>query len=127
MNRNLPDTSISAYKQAEPMIAPHHKKIIAALNVLGVCIYEKIADYLKMDKHQIGRRLSELESLQIVCKPGTKAPTKTGRLAYEYSLTEYGKSIDTGEIKIPNPVGRPKKEITQTINPLFDNLNFETK
>ncbi len=92
--KKLPDTSLAAYEQAKPMINPHHEKILSALSVIGKSIYEKIADHLKMDKHQIGRRLSELESMQLVHKPGTKGVTKTGRSAYEYELTPEGGKVE---------------------------------
>jgi len=87
MKRKLPDTSHAAYQQAKPMIEHHHQKIIEALQVLGSANYEVIAAHCKMDRHQIGRRLSELERSLTVFKPGTKTPTKSGRMAYDYCLT----------------------------------------
>lgn len=87
MKRKLPDTSLSAYEKAKPMLSEHHAKIIAALEVLGVANYETIAAYCKMDRHQIGRRLSELERALTIFKPGSKTPTKSGRMAYDYCLT----------------------------------------
>lgn len=131
-NRKLPDTSLAAYKQAEPMISPHHQKIISALSVLGKAIYEKIAAHLEMDRHQIGRRLSELEGKGIVYKPGTKAPTKTGRMAYEYCLTEDGQQlkVDEGNVykqgtktstDFSKEIIKATKKIKQPVhNPLFD-------
>ena len=87
-NRKLPDTSHAANKAAtEEMRRTHYGKIISALKVLGSGIYEQIADYCGMDKHQVGRRLSEMEGLQLVWKPGAKKPTKSNRMAYVYQLT----------------------------------------
>ena len=87
-NRKLPSTSHAANKAAtEEMRRTHYGKIISALKVLGSGIYEQIADYCGMDKHQVGRRLSEMEGLQLVWKPGAKKPTKSNRMAYVYQLT----------------------------------------
>lgn len=85
--KKLPETSLEAYKQVTPeMLSEHHRKIVSALQVLGSSTYEGIANHVNLDRHQVGRRLSELERMQIVYKPGQKKPTKSGRMAYCYSL-----------------------------------------
>lgn len=88
MGHDVPQTSKAAYKQAkEGLIEDHKKKITVALGELGVANYEVIATKAKLERHAVGRRLSELEKDNIVYKPGTKSKTKTGRLAYDYCLT----------------------------------------
>lgn len=83
----LPVTSIAAYKQAVPeMKAEHYRKIINALKELGSANYERIAEKAGLDRHQVGRRLSELERDQKVFKPGIQTLTKSGRKAFNYSL-----------------------------------------
>jgi predicted transcriptional regulator len=87
-NRKLPDTSLAANEAATlEMRKLHYGKIISALKVLRIAIYEEIADHVGMEKHQVGRRLCELEGMQIVCKPGSKKNTSSGRAAYQYCLT----------------------------------------
>lgn len=85
--RKLPDTSIEAYDKKLDTILSDHKKIIAALQVLGKANYEAIANKAKMDRHAVGRRLKELEIDEKVFKPGSKTKTKRDRLAYDYQLT----------------------------------------
>lgn len=89
MSHSVPQTSHAAYKEAKKgMIESHHEKIIQALQHLGKSNYEGIAAYCKMERHSIGRRLSELERKEVVYKPGTTSPTKSGRQAFDYCLTE---------------------------------------
>jgi predicted transcriptional regulator len=85
--RNLPSTSLDAYKKAVPeMLSEHYSKIISGLRKLKAATYEEIAAHLTLDKAQVGRRLSELERLEIIHKPGVKKPTRSGRSAYVYQL-----------------------------------------
>ena len=83
-----PDTSIEAFKSVTPeMLAGHWGNIIEALKVLKLAIYTEIAEHCKFeDKNMVSRRLKELEGAEIVYKPGTKKPTKSGRLAYQYAI-----------------------------------------
>lgn len=85
---NLPSTSKDAYKKVSPdMLNSHHGKIISCLKKIKKGNYEKIAANTRLDKHAVGRRLSELERMGTVYKPGTKSPTSTGRDAFDYKLT----------------------------------------
>lgn len=100
MKRNLPDTSHAANKAATlEMRQGHYKKIIDALSKLGVANYEKIADYIGLDRHAVGRRVSEMEGLQLIYKPGTKSFTKSHRQAYDYCLTGQGMPKTDNEVK----------------------------
>lgn len=99
MNRKNPKTSLQAWDQAKHMIGPHHQKILDALKVLGTATYEEIALHVTMDKHQIGRRLKELEEQQKIYKPGTMKPTKTGRNAYLWCLTGEGQPKTDNEVR----------------------------
>lgn len=84
---NLPQTSHDANKAATlEMRSRHWDKIKEALNILKLATGEQIAIQAKMDYHAVMRRLSEMERLEMVYKPGTKMPTSTNRLAYQYSL-----------------------------------------
>lgn len=93
MKKNLPETSHEANTRATvEMRQNHYGKIEGALRSLELATYEQIADLLHMDRHQIGRRLGEMETAGIVFKPGTKWPTKSGRNAYQYTLKIAGKN-----------------------------------
>lgn len=84
----LAKTSLDAYKSVDgKMLAEHYQRILAALDFLEIAIYEQIADGAGFpDKNQVSRRLKELENMELVYKTGTKAPTKSGRQAYQYRL-----------------------------------------
>lgn len=87
-SKQLPSTSLEAYKMLpDEMKERHHSKILKALGELKLAIGEEIALKVGMDKHQIGRRLSELERDQLIYKPGSKKNTSTGRPAFQYALT----------------------------------------
>lgn len=86
--RKLPETSIAAFKQAGPeMKAEHYLKIIKALQQLGSANYEVIAEKAGLKPTQVGRRMIDLERDQKVYKPGIQTKTKSGRKAFNYSLT----------------------------------------
>lgn len=84
---NLPTTSLDAYKSLTPeMLSKHYGKIIQALRDIESGIYEEIADKTGLERHKVARRLSELERLSVIYKPGEKKPTSTGRSAFVYKL-----------------------------------------
>jgi len=95
--RTLPKTSLLAYDASKELRTQHHKAIIDVLNKYpDGLIYEEISVKAGLDKHQVGRRLNELERLQIIHKPGTTKPTSTGRSAFIYKTTtivEYSKVL----------------------------------
>lgn len=86
--RNLPDTSHEAYRKLKSTDERerHHAKIIEALQVIGMANYERIAAASGLEKHQVGRRLSELERDGKVYKSGVKLPTSNNVNAYAYQL-----------------------------------------
>lgn len=104
-----PETSYEAYdKVSIEMLHGHWKKIVDALSALGTANYERISEFAFMDRHQIGRRLKELEEKEMVYKPGTKSLTKSGRKAYDYCLT--GRGMPTTDNMIKEAYGKIKTE-----------------
>ena len=83
------ETSLEAYEQvSHDMLCDHYKIILKALGELKIAIAEEIATHIKAaDKNMVSRRMKELEGLGYVFKPGTKKLTKSGRNAFQYSLT----------------------------------------
>lgn len=112
---NLPETSLEAYHSVSPeMLTNHHKNILIALNKLKSGNYEQIADAVSMERHQIGRRLSEMERMGIIYKPGEKRVTSTGRNAFVYKLVENGEKSVEMEKALPGlSVGELAKPLIQ--------------
>ncbi len=98
MNKpNLPKTSHAANAQAKELKLKHQQQILTILehHPEGLT-YEEIADCCQLDKHAVGRRLSELERLILIHKPGTMKDTSTGRKAYVYksfSIVDYSRAL----------------------------------
>jgi hypothetical protein len=109
MERHNPSTSKEAYKSVSiEMLNNHHSKIIKALKELGSGTYEDIAHYLQWDdKNRASRRLLELERLEIVWKPGAKKPTKSGRQAFVYCLTN---NMPRTEKQLPQELAYKKED-----------------
>ncbi len=100
---NLPETSHEANRKAVPeMRMEHHKKIISALEKLKAANYEVIAAQIKLDKHQVGRRMSELERMGLVHNTKIQTTTSTGRKAYAYSLSPDISPTDVVDATIKN-------------------------
>jgi len=93
--RKNPDTSLAAYESVKGgMLSDHQAKIIKALEVLGSATAEQIATHLTWEHVQATRRMSELEKIGIVYKPGTTAPTKKGRAAFLWTLKVRGQIVE---------------------------------
>ena len=92
--RKLPVTSLDAFAAVNPeMLGNHHRKIVEALRLSkNGLIYEQIAAQIKMDKHQVGRRISELERMNVIYKTGEKRNTSTLRQAFVYKIVQNGET-----------------------------------
>ena len=94
----IPITSHLANKAATlEMRQRHWDKIKAALSVLNLATGEQIAAEAKMDYHAVMRRIGEMERNEMVYKPGTKIPTSTGRLAFQYAIRNSETILPTPE------------------------------
>lgn len=112
---NMPTTSLEAYHSVSPeMLTNHHKCILNALKRLKSGTYEEIAAEVSMERHKIGRRLSELEREGVIYKPGEKRLTSTGRNAFVYKLVENGEKSVEMEKSLPGAsVGELAKPLIQ--------------
>lgn len=109
-----PETSLEAYRALHPEhLAEHYKKIIKALEILGTATAEQIAKHLTLEHVQITRRMSELEKMELVYKPGTKAATKSGRQAFNWCLKQKGQTIEKKTEKAP--VGKSVSDYSKEI------------
>ena len=90
-----PTTSKSAAAACRELRSEHHSTILAVMNseIVGqdelMVITrdwnaDEIAEKCSLDRHQIGRRLHELERSGMVRKSGRQRATPTGRLACCY-------------------------------------------
>lgn len=119
-----PETSLEAFREVTPqMLAEHHKTILIALKVLGNGNYEQIATAVAMEKHQVGRRLKELEVMQLIYKTGEKRLTSTNRSAYVYKLVQNGEvSAQPEKLMEGETVADiSRKMLTPLQRTLFDN------
>jgi len=86
--KNIPDTSKEAYKSLNPdEIRGAYRDIMIALSVLIKGTFEDISAYLGEDKSRIWKRLSEMERMGLIFRPGSKKVLKSGRQGYEWALT----------------------------------------
>ena len=93
MTRNNPSTSIDAYKSLQlSEVRETYQKILSALDVIGKGTMEDIAAYMKCSRDRVWKRLSEMERLEMIYKPGTKKVLKSGRYGYEWMRTNPSKT-----------------------------------
>lgn len=120
--RKNPKTSLDAYKSLSvEQINSHFAKIIEGLKVLGTATAEKLADHLTMQHVQVTRRLSEMERLEIIYKPGTKSKTKTGRDAFNWCLRKAGQIIEHPKTEKVME-GKTVQDFSRDLMPIQQNL-----
>lgn len=83
-----PKTSLEAYKDLKNTTQQeqHYKKILSALEKIESGIYEKIAVVSGLEKHQVHRRLAEMERQMLVYKTEKQEKTSTNRKAFVYKI-----------------------------------------
>lgn len=80
MKRNNPETSKAAFKSLNPdKLNELHLKILAAMQYIGECTYEDVANYLGLEPQRIWRRMSELGFVNRIHRPGGRKIMKSGR------------------------------------------------
>lgn len=85
--RKNPETSIAAYKSLDvTQLTQMYKDIISALTVIGEGTFEDVAAHLKVDKARVWKRMSELERMELVYRPGNKRVLKSGRSGFTWML-----------------------------------------
>lgn len=86
--RKQPATSIDAYKSLDiASLNEIYRWIIQSLSGLGEATFEEIAADLRIDKSRVWKRMSELERMELVYRPGNKRLLKSGRNGYTWMLT----------------------------------------
>lgn len=93
MTRKNPETSIDAYKSLKASeVRETYQRILETLDILGKGTFEDIAAVMKCSRDKIWRRLSEMERLEMIYRPGTKKVLKSGRSGYEWARTNPSKT-----------------------------------
>jgi predicted transcriptional regulator len=86
--RKVPETSVEAWKSIDPtQLAQIYCGILYALGIMYKGTFEEIAAHMKVDKSKVWKRMSELEKMKLVYRPGSKKMLKSGRQGYEWALT----------------------------------------
>lgn len=87
-NRKNPETSLEAYRSLDvSQLNEIYRWIIQSLTGLGEATFEEIASDLRIDKSRVWKRMSELERMELVYRPGNKRLLKSGRNGYTWRLT----------------------------------------
>jgi len=129
---DLPITSLQANEKMTTELRQRHwERIKDALLVLKLGTGEQIAEQSGMDYHAVMRRISEMERLEMVYKPGGKIPTKSGRNAYQYAIRtettvipqpEQYKPTDTTAADIACSIIAKTKQVKAVQQSIFENL-----
>lgn len=86
--KQIPDTSKEAWRSLDPtQIAEIYRGILYALGIMNKATFEEIAAHMRVDKSRVWKRMSELERMKLVYRPGSKKSLKSGRMGYEWALT----------------------------------------
>jgi len=85
--RKNPETSLEAYRSLDiQQLNETYRLILGALGELGEGTFEDIAAKMKVDKSRVWKRMSELERMELVYRPGNKRLLKSGRNGYTWML-----------------------------------------
>lgn len=109
---NVPETSKEAYRSLVPAeLNEIYRQILKGLSEINEATFEELAAHIKVDKSRVWKRMSELERMELVYRPGNKRLLKSGRNGFTWMLrnsprtdkellkstkpiTEYAKNID---------------------------------
>src|SRR5687768_17302738 len=86
--RKIPETSKEAYNSLQPDdIREMYRKIMVALSAIGKGTFEDIAAKMKVERERVWKRLSEMQEMGLIYRPGSKKILKSGRNGFEWALT----------------------------------------
>ena len=85
MKRQLPETSIDAFKSLDPReLNETYRQILFSLDQLGEATFEEIASFLHVSPARIWKRMSELGKMELIYRPGNKRKLKSGRMGFTW-------------------------------------------
>lgn len=85
---NDPSTSHEAANRSENLSAEHYKIILEVMGEGGDWTADEVSTQCDLDRHQIGRRLGELERAGIIRRTIKTRPTPSGRPAQCYEVAK---------------------------------------
>lgn len=102
--KSVPQTSKDAYASLKPQqLRAIYRKIVEALKVMGEGSSQQISAYLTLDDEVVRKRLSELQKMGILYKPGHRVPTKKGCTAYVWQICKAGAKTELQNKLMPGP------------------------
>lgn len=113
--RKVTETSLDAFRQlTADKLRDDYKKILTTLSVIGESTSEQIATKMKVKPDKVWKRLSELRDKELIHKPGTRKPLKSGCNGFCWALTEKGKAlVSSSELLLP---GKPIQDFSRELN-----------
>lgn len=100
--RKNPETSVEAYRSIRPEdLAEIHQNILWALSQIKEGTFEEIAYALRIPKERVWKRLSELQKLGLIYRPGNKKALSSGRLGYTWRTVTEEPTIIVTERSLP--------------------------
>ena len=111
MERKNPTTSIDAYKSLRiEDLNDTYREILVALGEIGKGTFEDIAAHMKCNKDKVWKRLSELQRMELIYRPGTKKMLKSGKMGYEWMRTNGEPKTDISKLAEKFPPGKSALE-----------------
>lgn len=109
MKRKNPETSNEAFRSLKASeVRETYQQILASLDVLGKATFEELAAHMKCSRDKVWKRLSEMERLEMIYRPGTKKVLKSGRQGYEWMRTNPTK---TDQQRIQKPSIKEERQL----------------
>lgn len=122
--RQVAETSKEAFRKLDPdKLAETYRGIINALGVLGEATSEAIATKMKVKPDKVWKRLDELRKNDILYKPGTRKPLKSGCHGFCWALTDKGKALVS--ISAAPPPGKTISDFSKALNQPTPSQNIQ--
>lgn len=113
--KKMAETSLEAFRQlTADKLREDYKKILTTLSIIGESTSEQIAAKMKVKPDKVWKRLSELKEKELIYKPGTRKPLKSGCNGFCWALTEKGKLlVSSSDLLLP---GKPIQDFSRALN-----------
>lgn len=119
----MPETSKEAYNSLDPDdIREMYRKIMVALSALGSGTMEDISSYLKEPRERVWKRLSEMQRMDLIFRPGTKKLLKSGRNGFCWALT--GTNLPKTHAAEKALAGKSVADYSREISSISNKTNF---
>ncbi len=128
----VPETSLEAYRSIDiKTLSEIYHDILKSLGILGEATFEEISANLRIDKSRVWKRMSELERMELVYRPGNKRLLKSGRNGYTWMLRTAATVKTEEQAKevrykpdVPNAADYASNIISKTLTPVIQQQLF---